>query len=533
MSKAPPLSVLLDEGKGRWPMPILEDDATHPRGTDADGSLESKKSIESNKWIATTARDLLIALHVDRHLPRRLKRRLTADLLRWPHPPAPPPHIPADCAPTTERPADESAARDESGARDERAAREEGAARGEGAAREEQEERAERAEIAALLAPLRRTAAEEMAIAADLGARLVTRLDADYPAALADLAEPPAVLTVRGRLPAGRPAVAVVGSRLGDSYGCEVARRFAQHLAGAGIVVVSGLARGIDVAAHEGALAAAGITVAVVGCGVGIDYPRGHARLAAAIAERGAVVSELTCFAPPRREHFPRRGRLIAALAAMTLVVQATPRSGALVTADHARRLRRPVWAIPGAVFDPLSWGPHDLLRSGRARLAAHPEELLDSLAAGATGASRDARAATDPGALRDQRATTDPELARSGEPASHPSRATTDPELARRGEPASRDERATTDPKVARKGDPASRDERATTDPKVARKGDPASRDERATTDPEVARRGEPASRDARARVDPELARGGEPVVVSALPVAQPPLARQRHSRN
>jgi DNA processing protein len=224
-------------------------------------------------------------------------------------------------------------------------------------------------------------AAATAATAAALGARVVTLLDPEYPPSLAAIALPPPVLIVRGQLPPG-PAVALVGSRLGDLYGREVARRFAQCLAAVGVTIVSGLARGIDAAAHEGALAApAGCTLAVLGCGMGVDYPRGHARLAAAIVARGALVSEFPCGAGPRGWHFPVRNRMIAALAAVTLVVQATPRSGSLSTARHARDLGRPVFAVPGPVFEPLSWGPHSLLRRG-ALLAGHPEDVLEALAA-------------------------------------------------------------------------------------------------------------------------------------------------------
>jgi DNA processing protein len=234
------------------------------------------------------------------------------------------------------------------------------------------------------------TAAAASAAAAALGARIVTLLDPDYPPLLEATALPPPALVVRGQLPPG-PAVAIVGSRLADAYGRQVASGFARYLAAAGVVIVSGLARGIDAAAHQGALAVpSGRTLAVLGCGMGIDYPRGHARLLAAIAGRGAVVSEFPCAAPPRRWRFPVRNRTIAGLAGVTLVVQATPRSGALVTARLASDLGRPVFAVPGPVFEPLSWGPHALLRRGAARLAEHPQDLLDLLATLATPATPD-----------------------------------------------------------------------------------------------------------------------------------------------
>jgi DNA processing protein len=253
-------------------------------------------------------------------------------------------------------------------------------------------------------------AAAETAAAAALGARIVTLLDADYPALLAATALPPPALVVRGRLPEG-PAVAIVGSRLADAYGRDVAGRFARHLAASGVVVVSGLARGIDAAAHAGALALpSGRSLAVLGCGMGIDYPRGHARLSAAIAGRGALVSQFACHALPRPWRFPVRNRTIAGLAGATLVVQATPRSGSLVTARHARDHGRPVFAVPGPVFEPLSWGPHALLRQGAALLAGHPQDLLDGLPSPGEAATAAATATT--AAMRAPAPPVAPELA-------------------------------------------------------------------------------------------------------------------------
>ena len=212
-----------------------------------------------------------------------------------------------------------------------------------------------------------------------LAVRVVLLGDPDYPAVLGQLEPPPPVLYLRGELPAA-PAVAVVGSRRADPYGSEVAETFARHLAGAGVTVVSGFARGIDAAAHRGALAApGGSTVAVLGCGLGVDYPRGHARLGCDIAGRGAVVTEFPCGLTPRAWHFPVRNRVIAALAAGTLVVQAAPRSGSLLTARHALDLGREVWAVPGRIFDERSLGPNALIRDGAA-LVLHPRDILDAL---------------------------------------------------------------------------------------------------------------------------------------------------------
>ena len=220
-------------------------------------------------------------------------------------------------------------------------------------------------------------AAQETTGAERLGARIVTLEDPDYPPGLRHLAPPPPVLYIRGELPAG-PAVAIVGSRRADAYGREAADLFARTLAGAGVAVVSGFAQGIDATAHRSALAAPdGRTVAVLGCGLGVDYPRGHARLADEIAARGALVSEFPCGLIPRAWHFPLRNRAIAALTQGTLVVQAALRSGSLITARHALDLGREVWAVPGRIFDESSLGANALIREG-AHLVQHPGDLLE-----------------------------------------------------------------------------------------------------------------------------------------------------------
>lgn len=223
------------------------------------------------------------------------------------------------------------------------------------------------------------TAARETAEAERLGGRIVTLEDDDYPPSLRQLAPPPPVLYLRGEVPPG-PAVAIVGSRRPDAYGEEAADLFARALATAGVTVVSGFAKGIDTVAHRAALAAPnGRTVAVLGCGLGVDYPRGHGRLAGEIAARGALLTEFPCAMPPRAWHFPLRNRSIAALAAGTLVVQAALRSGSLITARHALDLGREVWAVPGRIFDEGSLGANSLIREG-AQLAQHPADLLEML---------------------------------------------------------------------------------------------------------------------------------------------------------
>lgn len=234
-------------------------------------------------------------------------------------------------------------------------------------------------EQARALAPeAARLAAAERRAARRAGARLLTLADDDYPARLRQLSLPPPVLYLRGELPAG-PAIAIVGSRNADPYGLEAAGLFARALAAAGVAVVSGFARGVDAAAHVGALAGGGPTVAVLGCGVDVVYPRAHRALAAEVAARGALVSELPCGTQPRPFNFPVRNRIIAALAEGTLVVQAAARSGSLITARHALELGREVFALPGRIFDERSLGPNALLRDG-AVPALHPKDLLAAL---------------------------------------------------------------------------------------------------------------------------------------------------------
>jgi DNA processing protein len=202
-----------------------------------------------------------------------------------------------------------------------------------------------------------------------------------YPPLLAELHDPPARLFLRGR-PAellARPAVAIVGARSCSSYGAQVARGLARELGAAGVVVVSGLARGIDGEAHRGALAGGGITIAVLGCGIDRDYPRSHAELARRIAEEGLVVSEYPPGVEPAPWRFPARNRIIAGLARATVVVEARERSGALITADFALELGRDVFAVPGEITAALSAGTNDLLRQGAAPLLS-ADDILGAL---------------------------------------------------------------------------------------------------------------------------------------------------------
>ena len=189
--------------------------------------------------------------------------------------------------------------------------------------------------------------------------------DPTYPRLLAAVPGPPR-LWVRGTLrPTDSLAIAVVGSRRATVYGEDAAERLAYDLAARGVTIVSGMARGIDTAAHRGALAAGGRTVAVLGCGVDVVYPPENRRLAAEIEAHGALVSQFPPGMPPLRGHFPARNRTLAGLALGVVVVEATERSGALITAGHAGDLGREVFAIPGKITSPASRGSHGLIRDG------------------------------------------------------------------------------------------------------------------------------------------------------------------------
>ena len=212
--------------------------------------------------------------------------------------------------------------------------------------------------------------------------RRVRRGDGEYPALLAAIHDPPVSLYLRGdgdpALLAGS-AVAVVGARACSAYGRSVARSLARELMGAGVVVVSGLARGIDAEAHRGALDAGGVTVAVLGCGIDRDYPAAHGELARRVSERGLVVSEYEPGVEPAPWRFPARNRIIAGLCRATVVVEARERSGALITADFALEEGREVLAVPGEITSALSAGTNALLRLG-ATPVTRADDVLEAL---------------------------------------------------------------------------------------------------------------------------------------------------------
>jgi len=213
-----------------------------------------------------------------------------------------------------------------------------------------------------------------------IGLQLIRWSDPGYPAPLRAVAHPPQTLYVRGGWrPEDAHAVAVVGSRRASPYGIAVAEWLGRELARCGVTVVSGLARGIDGAAHRGALEGGGRTIAVLGCGVDVLYPPEHAGLARRIMRAGAVLSELPPGTPPLKQHFPMRNRLISGLALGVVVVEGRERSGAVITTDFALDQGREVFAVPGSIFDETSRTPHRLLQQG-AKPVTRVEDILDEL---------------------------------------------------------------------------------------------------------------------------------------------------------
>jgi DNA processing protein len=206
-------------------------------------------------------------------------------------------------------------------------------------------------------------------------------LDAAYPARLLTIPDPPPLLYVSGTFSeSDELAVAVVGARRATPEGRVVTERLAGGLAGAGFTIISGLARGADAAAHRGALAAGGRTVAVLGCGLGRTYPPEHERLRREIEERGAVLSELWLDAPPHSGHFPRRNRIISGLSFGVVVTEAAIDSGSLITARLAAEQGREVFAVPGSVNADTSRGTHALIKEG-ATLVERPQDIVDVIA--------------------------------------------------------------------------------------------------------------------------------------------------------
>lgn len=235
--------------------------------------------------------------------------------------------------------------------------------------------------------------AEALERATALNLQTVHRDDPQYPARLAQIPDPSPVLWVRGRVDVlDEPSVAIVGSRAGSSYAMTVAERLGADLAARGIVVVSGLARGVDAAAHRGAVTAGGPTVGVLGCGADIAYPPEHRALIAAVQDNGAVVSELAPGTAPRPVFFPWRNRIISGLSRAVVVVEAGDKSGSLITARTALDQGRDVLAVPGNVLTGRNRGGHALLRDG-ARLVESAADIIDELELGHQTDSRGAPA--------------------------------------------------------------------------------------------------------------------------------------------
>jgi DNA processing protein len=207
--------------------------------------------------------------------------------------------------------------------------------------------------------------------------RAIHRDDVDYPERLRDLRSPPRRIWTRGDLSAlSRPCVAIVGTRRATAYAERVAAELARTLARAGACVISGLARGVDVAAHRGALEVEGATCAVLGTGLDVVYPKGHAGLQARIGLQGLLVSEVAPANPAHGGSFPLRNRIIAALASVTIVVEAGFKSGALITATEAQELGRTVAAVPGPIDIPQAQGSNELLRDGATMIATMADAL-------------------------------------------------------------------------------------------------------------------------------------------------------------
>ena len=211
----------------------------------------------------------------------------------------------------------------------------------------------------------------------------VTTADDAYPALLREICDPPLVLHVQGHVSLlSTLSVAIVGSRRATPYGINVAQRLARDLGTAGITIVSGLARGIDAAAHEAALDAGAATIGVLGTGIDVVYPRGATRLFRRVAGEGAIVTEFPPGTPPRRENFPVRNRIISGLTKATVIVEATSRSGSLITARMAAEQGRDVLAVPGSIFSDRSEGTHRLIQYG-AKLVHDVDDILEELGPG------------------------------------------------------------------------------------------------------------------------------------------------------
>lgn len=223
---------------------------------------------------------------------------------------------------------------------------------------------------------------QDLAWLAEPNRHVITIHDPRYPELLKQIADPPCLLFVQGDVDLlSQWQIAIVGSRNPSASGADTSFEFGRYLAQGGITICSGLAMGIDAAAHKGALAAGGKTIAVVGTGLDRVYPAKHRSLAHDIADTGAIVSEFALGTPPRAENFPRRNRIISGLSLGSLVIEAAIRSGSLITARMAMEQGREVFAIPGSIHNPLARGCHKLIREG-AKLVETANDILEELGA-------------------------------------------------------------------------------------------------------------------------------------------------------
>jgi len=228
--------------------------------------------------------------------------------------------------------------------------------------------------------PLEKAVKRELSLLEEVGGKIVTLKDDDYPKRLKDIYDPPALLYLRGELRReDELAIAIVGSRKTSPYGRWITEKIGEDLARHGITVVSGMARGIDSVAHKGALQGGGRTVAVLGCGVDVIYPSENRNLFYQIIEQGAILSEFPMASPPEGGHFPRRNRIISGLSFGVVIVQASAKSGSLITAGYALEQGREVFAVPGNVGAEGSRGTNQLIKEG-AKLVESSEDILEEI---------------------------------------------------------------------------------------------------------------------------------------------------------
>jgi DNA processing protein len=228
--------------------------------------------------------------------------------------------------------------------------------------------------------PLEKVVERELSLLREVGGRVITLKDEEYPKRLKDIYDPPALLYVRGELKKEDEfAVSIVGSRKTTPYGRWFTEKVSQELARHGVTIVSGMARGIDSLAHWGAISGGGRTIAVLGCGVDVIYPSENRNLFAKMIDRGAILSEFPMGSPPEGGHFPRRNRIISGLSLGVVVVQASEKSGSLITAGYALEQGREVFAVPGNVGTESSRGTHRLIKEG-AKLVESSEDILEEI---------------------------------------------------------------------------------------------------------------------------------------------------------